>query len=50
MVTAWAAGASVGPVAAGAIADVRGDRFAYLAGAVVFLALTATAVRRSRQR
>jgi predicted MFS family arabinose efflux permease len=46
IVTAWAVGASVGPVAAGAIVDASGYRAAYLVSAVALLALTASAMRR----
>jgi MFS family permease len=46
IVTAWAIGAAVGPVAAGAIADASSDGVAYLASVLALLALTATAMRR----
>jgi predicted MFS family arabinose efflux permease len=49
IVTAWAVGASVGPVAAGAIVDASGYRAAYLASAVALLALTAAAMRSPRR-
>jgi predicted MFS family arabinose efflux permease len=48
IVTAWAVGASVGPVAAGAIVDASGYRAAYLASAIALLALTASAMRARR--
>jgi MFS family permease len=47
-VTAWAIGASVGPIAAGAIADASSDRVAYLASAVALVALAAAALRPQR--
>jgi MFS family permease len=48
IVTAWAVGASVGPVVAGAIADSSGYGAAYLASAVALLALTAAPMRPRR--
>jgi predicted MFS family arabinose efflux permease len=48
IVTAWAVGASIGPVTAGAIADASGYGAAYLAAAAALLALTATAMRARR--
>lgn len=39
MVTAWAVGASIGPIVAGALADTTGDAAAYLVSAVAFASL-----------
>ena len=48
IVTGWAIGASIGPVASGAIVDASGYPIAYLVSAAALLALTATAMRAER--
>lgn len=48
IVTGWAIGASIGPVASGAIVDASGYPIAYLVSATALLALTATAMRAER--